>query len=244
MKKKGVSHVEYIVAFLLFFGFIAAMLSFFRPIERFSSTKDVLPRAESEFAEAASVPITSISLIVDESLASDVGAYVKFPTNLADTNDRKGLWVENYEGRNITAYEGDGEIFFLLSDDLFSGGNGYVRIHISEGIFSNGETFTGSAENASDFLKVSFIDENVVLSEKKIQEIQEQYGNNYLALKETLGILSSTDFGFRVDFSDGTSLQGRKKISEQIPVYADVSRKEILRRDGSRVFAEVRVEVW
>ena len=127
---------------------------------------------------------------------------------------------------------------------MFSGGNGYARFHLSDGIIPENSSIEGTITNASDLLKISFVEEEKILSEKKIQELQRQYNDNYLALKDTLGILSSADFGFRVDFPDGTSLQGRKNISEQIPVYADVSRKEILRSDGSRVFAEVRVEVW
>ena len=234
MNKKGFSHVEAIISFVLFAGFLIAGLYFLNPTGL--GTKKLLDStltyAIDEVIKNASSELTSYSVVIKQSVPASAGI-VSFPV---EKNAGAGIRVENNNGLVMQSSYTNGQVNFDRQGDRF-----FV---IKTGDFAENNANLGSATNLlpNDY-SISSSDKKQVISEKLFFELKNRYDSDYAKLKKEFNLPNRIDFSFSLIFP-GESIIAEREVPEDVEVFSKNIRQEIIRNDGSGVFADLIVKVW
>lgn len=239
MKKRGAGHVEIVISYLLFIGFIIFIFYFFNPIKTSKLSESSLPLVFEEISNNITIVMKTYSVkIIGNPLAN---VSVDLGMNLDD----KEVRVENYSdasqsfvstksGNRVTFNPG-GEIFVLIRVS--------ESVRASEAMAAPGpEGFMPALPTPTGDYEISYVGTREVYSEKKAEALKGEYYSNYPGLKDNLNI-QNNDFAFNLTFEDG-SLGAARFVPVGIEVYSDYKRREVLRDDGSLAFADLNVKVW
>ena len=219
LNKRGISHVEVIMSFVLFFGFVSFAFYFFSPFESGRTLDSSLDYAFDEVLENVSTTLESYSVV--------------FPTGCSDQTVKIDSAISgNYFGgtRDGTKFCGFGPgdfITILISEDFtYSAGS------------CNDVTSPCSSISSSENKKV--------LSENKIDELKSIYDDDekYSKIKENFNLPGRIDFGFSLVFDDESSIVAEKEIPSNLEVVAKEDRIEIIRQNGNIEFADLIIKVW
>lgn len=235
MRKGGQTHIEFILAFILFVTFVAFAVYIFNPTKTSRVADSSLPYAISEIVNNASVDLTiySVKLNRDQMPAGETTIAISIPNIPAGEN----VNVEEYSGQRLSSLRMGDTIYVNLGSDNF------IAIKFSEDFDSFG-IVTKFPEVNESFYNIASSASNRIISEKRLLLLNESYYGSYTTLKDYLKIPASINFGLDVSFSGGNSLSWQNKIPEGIEVFSDTSRRNILRKDGSSSFADFIVRVW
>lgn len=233
--KRGLGHIEVILAFVLFVGFLMFGLFFLNPLDStrvLDSTlfyaKDEISKNASSIAEIYGIVLKegtdgdNVAFNLERGEASGYGVRVERAAG-ARTNSR-------YENNRVVLQRAGDNFFFVVfgnfpySEDEFSG-------QISE--ISNPQNFT-----------ISSVDSREVFSEVQLIELVSRYNEDYDSLRADFNLPRRTEFSFSVKFSSEDKISAEKSIPEGVEVFSDSERVEVLRMDGSRTFADFNVMVW
>lgn len=233
MKKRGASHIEFILAFILFIGAVSTALVLFSPVKSDVNQDSSLEYSFNQIVKNASTSVETYSIkIRDISLETEpFGVMISSPS---DYNVR----VEDYYGKEFPSRKIDDNIYFDFDD------NDFFILTLSEDIDPYPTPPTPTAPVDEDKYIIAFVDSKSTLSEKKLLDLNETYYLDYELLKKNLGIPASRDFGFIVNFNQGEIIKAEKNIPTTTNIFADIKRKEIIRKQGGTVFAEITVKVW
>lgn len=217
LNKRGISHVEVIVSFVLFLGFVGFAFYFFSPFESGRTLDSSLDYAFDEVVENVSTTLESYSVV--------------FPPDCTDTTVKiDGAISGNYFGGTR-----DENKFCGFSPQDF------ITILISED-FSD---YAGSCSDVqTPCSNISSSENKQVLSENKINNLLQNYNEDYGNLKENFNLPGRIDFGFSLVFDDGTSIVTEREIPSNLEVVAKEDRVEIIRQNGDIEFADLVVKVW
>ena len=230
--KRGASHIEMILAFVLFVSVVGFGLYFLSPINPERLTDTTMDYVYREISKNVTVGVESFSVKITEDnspLAEEIGI------NVSDINGRK--WrVENTEGFEIGSSAGNG----LISISNTLSGTYFILIKLSEDLPNSLDVETkekGTSEIASSNYEKVF-------SEQRIQNLNTSYYANYSGLKKEFNIPDRTDFGFELVFTGSDFIKSERKIPNGLEVFSAVRRVEVLRSDGTIRFAELVIELW
>ena len=234
MQKRGIGHIEVILAFILFVSFLAFGLYFFNPLDSgrvldstlFYATDAISKNVSSDlliYGIVINSNVNTVSLDVSRNEISNEGVRVE--------NNRGIKKPSSYENGNLVFEKNAESFFFVLFGDFPY--NGEVL---------NEQPTMLESENFS----ISSSDTKSIFSESKLLELKQNYDANYNTLKTKFNLPGRTDFSFRIDFalSGNDSIIATTSIPDGIDVYSKSNRVEVLRTDGSRVFADFTVGVW
>jgi hypothetical protein len=235
MNKRGISHIEVLLSFLIFIGFVIFALYFFSPIKTSRLVESSTSYAFNEIIEVSSVEVeiysaslTGLSPVVE----------VTLPSSLVNANAR----VENYLGVELpSSKQGDTICFEGTNAGYGSGGDGFVTIKLSEDLEPNipGASCPGVASYT-----LASSSSNKVLSEKRVLELKTSYDGNYVALKQSFNLPGRVEFGFLVEFDDGRTINAMRGRQSNVEIFSDMERIEILSVSGNVEFADLTVEIW
>ena len=224
MRKKGTSHIEIILAFVLFVSVVIFMLYFFNPA---SSSKNLIPSAiqlaQDKIIENTNTEVEFYSVKISGGGAivalDDISAGYK-----AAAFDLNGNQVKaSVADLNKVKIEKDGFIYLVLSED------------IEETLVANEPT--GSYEIASTSTRK-------IISEKKLKELKEGYSQNYEQTKERLLIPSGLDFSFNAILNNEKIISAEREIPLKVEVFAQYKRIEMIKSNGEVASAYLEVKVW
>lgn len=239
MFKRGIGHVEAILSFLLFIGFISAALFFFIPSGGEQVIDSTLLYAINGVMKNTTVDFESYSVKIErDSIPKDQKTIaIDFPTEIATLNQEYKVRAESYEGKSLPATR-EGNIVYV---DF--GEEDFVILKFSAGLTSGQSATSKPAENSA-YYKISSSNKRKVISEQKIFELNQSYYQKYDSLKYNLGIPSQVDFGFSFSLP-AFDIVGEKEVPIGIEVFSSLSRRELLLQDdGALIFGEVSVKVW
>lgn len=235
MNKRGVSHLEMIISFVLFVGFVASALYFFTPGRSNIVADSVLSYAVSEIKDNASTVLESYSIVIDSSIG-----YGFLDVSEIDFGDKK-LFAETYNGEKVPANKEGDKVYLERITVTFADRN-FVVLKASRDMNPTVLTITPAAQNMNYRLASS--KKEIIFSEMLLEKLAENYEVDYEGLKERFNLPSRSNFGFRLSFGDGSEIKAEKMVPGQIDIFADASKVRVLRESGEVVNADFVVRVW
>lgn len=238
MKKRGGSHIEIILSFVLFAGFIVFVFVFFGP----SRSNVVEGGADYAFLGVLN-EIESDVYTYTVKLNQPVLAGLENPDLvgivLTDSdNSLSGLKVrvEDPDGNrlNATRFLG-GKIVVDVN-----GGEEYLQVKFSE---SYTEDLLGEAGESLDAYEISSGVKNRVVLEEKVETLKNEYESDYNALRERIGIPVSSSFAFTLEL-EGKEISAEISRPDGVDIFSESRRVEIIRSGGVSEYADLIVRAW
>lgn len=246
MNKRGITHIEIILSFLIFVGFVIFALYFFSPLENSRFIESSLSYAIKEIDKRAKVNLRVYSVKLPENIPSEDYASVDTPSIAASDSIR----VEDYLGEKVNSGKSvpDKKVYFELIEFYQENNAKIAYIKISDGFI-----FPDSLNSQPDPVETrvaEIISSNEIelISEDKMNELKNSYDNNYKDLKTQFN-LPRINFVFSLNGDEGSDLEkiipdNEEKPPEDIDIYSKEERVEILRSDGRTEFANLIVKIW
>lgn len=235
MKKRGMSHVEVILAFVMFVAAVSFALFIFSPGGGDRIVDSSLEYAFREIRENASVEIETFSVVLDP---AGIGVAQEIALSIAGT-----------EGNSMARTRDGAVVSSMKSGDLvYLHRNSWAGVEFIEISFSE-EFQAGSVDPVEvdeDFYEIGSSRKEMVVSERKFIELSDSYDENYENLKGRSGfnLPERVEFGFALEFDDGTEIKAEKEVPTGLEIFLDTQRVEVIRTDGRVEFADMTVKVW
>jgi len=231
MEKRGLGHIEIILAFVLFIGFLSFALYFFNPLNPDRLLSNSLVYTNDEISDNVSVLIESFSVVIEETVIED-----NIGIQLNPANSNAQVRVEDELGLKMSSRYENGIVYFNRP------GSNFVNIFFSEDLV-NGELGEGILLDSGQY-NVSSSDEKRIFSEKRLLYLNQSYYNDYNDLIENFNLPRRIDFGFTITFLNGLQISGVKDVPDNAQVEANTESIEVLRLEGDIEFAEFTTLVW
>jgi len=233
MKKRGLSHVEAILSFILFIGFLIGAFVFFSPFTSDRTLDTTLSYVSDELEDNATTNIISYSIVLNPSVSGDVAVEI-LDTIPVGYNSR----VENISGFEFNSIvSGD-----LVHFNIINGPVGFVNIVLSEDMgIRNG--LPGTQIAVGDF-SISSSDEKPIYSEQKFIDLKSNYDSDYIVLRDEFNLPARVEFGFTINFPNGDIITAERPIPPEFEVFSETEKIEIIRLNGEIVFADLINKVW
>ena len=242
MEKRGMSHIEMMLSFLIFAGFLIFAFYFFNPARTHRLIDSSMDYTFREIKKNTGVEVESYSISMDVT-----GGGIK-KINLGVN---KNVRVEDRDGNLVDSRRdgNSGNVDFDSNEVLYNGDatKGFAVFKFSED-FGQGTLAPGGGQ-INTFTIISS-DKMRYISEKRMRNLERDYLMNddkYREIKKGFNLPDRVNFGFRLEFDDDTipDIDARRDIPEGIHIDSDVERVEVLREeDGSVVFADLIVRIW
>lgn len=233
MEKRGLSHVEMVLAFVLFIGAVGFALYFF-------STTFNEPRLDAEtdftFNQIIKNSTTSFEKYTVKILP---GAGSTVAINLSrEISSNEKVIVKSQDEKNLNVYVQGGLIYVERPSN-----EEVVFIFIGTDFNDNYTAITLPAHNSGFYEVGSRIIVNVP-SEKKLLELNKTYYQDYNLFKQALGIGREFDLSFSASFDSQDYIKTEQPIPLQTNVFVKTERKEIVKLNGELAFADIKITVW
>lgn len=229
MNKRGYTHIEVIIAFVLFFAFVAFLLIYIRPYDTTTLSGSVVSAFYDSFKQQSYTNLTMFFLKADYE-GKQACFYIELDRNLFEFSfsDAKSL-VKPVKGGVVPStldterlyIEKTGEFYNVLISPDFT----------PDSSFSCGEKFT-------DY-ELGSINEKQLVSNKSLFDLKERYEKGYALLREDLNLPETFDFAI---VSDLVVMQ--KNIPEKAEVVARDYVEEVLLQDGTVISEKFTLMVW
>ena len=233
--KRGFSHIEVILAFIIFIGFLIFALFFFNPLDTGRVLESSLFYAFDEVSDNLTIPMESYSVVIKNHVLSGI---LEIPLDPQTETDN--LIVEYQNGNTLNADYEQGNVRF----DLPVGGseNRFITIRFSKD-FEN-DILSGIIQMLVDIdYDISSSEIKDVISEKRAIELETLYDTNYEQLKKDFNLPGRVDFAFSLVF-DNDKIEAIRNIPEGLEVVVKEERVEVIRTSEEIVFADLNVNVW
>lgn len=232
MNKKGLSHIEFVVSFIVFIGFIVFAFAFFNPLSSQRTLKSTMDYAWIEISQHGREEAETYSISISNSFVQPLmnifvdGVPLEYFAK-----------AEDFYGNPLPTFRDTNGIVFLDR-----GINQFIRITYSKSI-QNGLPISGTTPIGNTQYVISSSEVKELYSEKLFLDLNQSYYSDYSALKQELNLPNRMDFGFVITFQD-SQINAINQIPEGVEVLSKNDRIEIIRSSGKREYAEVRVLVW
>lgn len=267
MKRKGGSHVEVMLSFLIFITFLAFLYSTLEPTIQLGATKqpvlDFLKFSlENEFyiervsTTTFTLTITGITencIVLTGNALDDLGIdpnqdkliikdIFENKLNYSESGNQLGigpLREENFnEQGELTLKIFEGDAFTHTEGDI--GAQGGSGVGGCKSISCTGDTcdYTINAETTEE-----------EISQSKIFALISEYdsgpgSDSYELLKEELGIPESNDFWFSFELADGTIIEPLDIVIPNVDVYATILPVQYTDAEANLQIGYMNLKVW
>ncbi len=236
MKKRGASHIEMMLSFVIFVAAIGFALYFFRPGDSTRIVDSSFEYLFREIDENASVRILIYSVKINPENIPEGTTIIGLNLTGSGLVSRSRVFKENTT--RLTSKKTDEVVY--VSSGSWSGINSLQVVLADE--FEDENSPTGTI-NESYYIASSSLKKKVI-SEKRIIILNQTYYNNYSQLKKQFNIPNRVNFGFAFNFSDGSTIKSEREIPKELEVFINNKRVEVIRETGEIVFADLKVEIW
>ncbi|MEK6898510.1 MAG: hypothetical protein AABW79_00240 [Nanoarchaeota archaeon] len=241
---KGVSHIEVIISFILFVGFVAFGLYFFNPVDNTRVLDSVLYYATDEVMKnlSTNVYIYGVNLVPSDDDSGTIVGFLRIGVFGADAGSARGVRVQGPRGEDVPTYYNEGKIYF---SKLFR----FLKFSFGDLSTMQQSQLTqpqqGALELAPEEYVVSSSEIREIYSESSALILAQNYNRSYEAIKEKFNIPRRTDFDFYINLGGEKIVSAEKDIPENIEVYSAQRRIEIIRNSTGEIdFADLVVRVW
>src|SRR3989344_613911 len=246
MNKRGISHIEMLLSFLIFAGFVIFALYFFSPFNASRLIESSLTYAKIEMIKNTSVEIDKYSIKIDEQEFENAKSSGKeiIEIQLGDkipVDESVKMYAENKDGSLIhSKREGTSDKIRMIIADLEES---VLILKIGEDFSENVITGNNYEINENKYSVISS-DKIKIISENRILGLKEAYEKDYEKVKKNFNLPSMSDFEFEVVFSEIDAIKAEKNLRPQSEeIFANSKRIEVLRTTGEIQFADLKVRV-
>lgn len=241
MGKKGLGHVEVILAFVIFVSALIFVLYLFNPGERKNLDAALLNEIYAQIENNASVELAEYGVKINNSAqATDIiGVNLSF-----EIGTELNAKVTDMSGNKLNTSEimKNNETFCIRKNSL---ANWPVFAYIYLSTDLNGRIDGASSCYANEsYYQISGSYSRKVFSEKKLLILNDSYNIRYGELKVEFGLPVNKDFDFKIGFDNGRMINAQREVPENIEVLAINKRIELLNVNGDIEFASVMIRIW
>jgi hypothetical protein len=226
INKKGSSHFEIIISFILFVGFTLFLVLSLTPTKQDLLEESILFGVKNAFFDNVTTNLTSV--LVDTTGNNNCpggweSSRICRPPELAGAGE--AIWTE--AGKDCR--------FYVIASSEFAG--------IGSDKLDEDNSDICNRNDAAKNYSLGYIEKQQAISNKTLQIMKVEYNTNYNASKVRFGVPEVVDFA--VDFDSSTeSIDMDKTVPDGAPVIAGVYRKKVLYGNGSIVNQDFIVKVW
>lgn len=234
MHKRGLSHIEFVVSFAIFVGFLVFAFVFFNPLQSQRTLKSTMDYAWIEVSQEGRASMESYSVFLTPNPNPD-----EFEIKIDGVRLEYNASVEDLSGNILSTYrDSDGLVFFRRNshEDIF------FKIRYSSAFEDTGSPLPGAGDLTGNYV-ISSSEIREIYFEKLFLELNQSYYSDYADLKEDLNLPNRMEFGFIATLDD-YEIRALQDVPEGIEVLSRSDRVEIIRLNGEHEFAEVTVIVW
>jgi len=231
--ERGLSHVEAILSFVLFTGFLIFAFFFFSPFSGNRLLDSSNDYAVREIMNNVTIDMESYAIVLKDVVPLGiVGIRIDSGVEMAIAR------IEDNDGIHIPSQEDIGIVYF---DNT---GFDFITMMFSED-FSEGSVENGVFLIEDTDYTISSSEKRNVVSEKRISDLRDNYEDDYLKLKNKFNLPGRVDFGFVLQFGPEDEIVASRPVPEGLEVIVTQERVEVIRElDGSIVFADLLVSAW
>tara|TARA_Y100000310_G_C20450424_1_gene700442 strand:- start:212 stop:901 length:690 start_codon:yes stop_codon:yes gene_type:complete len=229
MKKRGAGHVEILISFVLFIGFIGLAFFFFNPSNSSRVVSSALDYTLIEVSDSIITSVDFYGIKHNSSCNSTIGV------NIGSETIGKNVRAFKPSGGTVPSSISGNFVFIDFQTEDF------INIVLSEEIAAGIAAGVGDTD---DFCyEIASTDSREIFSEKKANALVSTYDLDYNSLKEQFNLLSRMDFSFELVLPS-KSITASKEIPQDLEVFSDVESKETITEQGELVFADLIVKIW
>jgi hypothetical protein len=233
--KRGIGHLEAVLAFVFFIGFLTFAFIFFNPFQSNRTLDTSLEYAFIEVKDFAEkeVEIYSVSInsaVINNLVAIDIP--IPIPNSFASVGGADGNIIPSHTDNNGVVYFDRNGINFVrikYSDDFPPGPAGLVNPNL--------------LVEGTDYV-ISSSESKILYSENKFLELNSSYYSDYQGIKNLFNLPNRIDFGFSIIFDDDFRITGERNIPENLEAIADIDRIGVIRSNNNVEFADLITKVW
>jgi len=233
-KKKGISHVEMILSFVIFVGFLIFIFAILNPL-KISDEKDIyLNIVERGIRENTSIEFKFLSLSLNHSWGKKKCFWFRYNlSNIIVKNESYGFVaaLSRGGGKERKIYiNGTGSFFYILSCEEFNESDFFPK---------------GCEMLRSENYTFGLLRKFDMTSYSRLEDLTKRYDSDYEGLKKEIGLPHSKDFSFSVrDTSGKNILRVNKTISKQASILARDVPIQIVYKNGTLKYALLNIQVW
>ena len=236
MGKRGLSHIEFVISFVIFAAFIAFAFMFFSPLQSNRTLKSSLDYAWLEVDDMTKNKLETYSVFINPE-SGTVYAGQDIAIDIDGIPNDFNASVENSSGSSIPSYiDDDGAVHFTDPEDNF------VRIKYSP-VFPNGTLIGGVLLRESDY-SISSSESEEIYFEKLFDDLNRSYFSNYIVLKKQFNLPNRVDWGFVAKFNETYEIVALREIPEEAEVLSKNERIQAVSKSGVKEYVDVRILVW
>jgi len=232
--KRGISHIEMVLSFIIFVSAVGLALYFFSPANSSRLVESTLTYSFREIGNNISISLDSVSVKIN----NDTNPPNDIAVNISGLSKAKNVRVET-SGGSILESSKNGDVVSVTSD-LGWASISLINILLSDD-FTNGSA--PLSEINESFYQISSTTSEDMLSEKRALSLKEEYDLNYVMLKEEFNLPNRIDFDFSLVLQNET-INTEREIPDSFEIFSEKRRVKVLRDDGLREFADLVVRVW
>lgn len=242
MKKRGISHVEVVISFVIFAAAVGFGLYFFNPADPQRLIESTLTYAEREVMQNVSVQLETYSVIINNTdnqimLANPEGIIA---VNLSNGQSSLQIRVVNLSGHELPSRRVGDSVYF---NNSWKEGNDFVYIYASE-FSSESDEFSSYPEVDEKFYYLVTPSYQSVISEERIRKLLITYVTNYTLLKKEFNLPNRVDFGFALFFNETDRYIGERGSPQKAEHFSETQRVKVVRSNGEIAFADLVIKVW
>jgi hypothetical protein len=242
LKKRGFSHIESIISFVLFIGFLIFAFIFLNPFQSNRTLDTSLNYAQREILKLTESEVEIYSVIIDRVSVGDMGLEIDRILNNVNSN------VYMKDGSLIPSAidSSDPKIIYFYHD----GAKDFFNVMFSDIFLSDPYAPPNPTMLSSGEYNIASSEIKKIISERKLDDLVDAYNTDYDNLKSAMNFPKRVDFGFTIIFGNSDTITAEKNIPENIEVVSEEDRVEVVRKhttpelDGEIVFADLIVKVW
>jgi len=237
MEKRGISHIDVVLSFVIFIVAVGFALFFFNPGDNTRLIDTTLDYSFREISQNTSTEIETYSVILDNSLmiADSAGTIA---INFSGTTGMTR--VESYDGLVLESTN-DGSFVYVNSP---SGWANIDFIFVEFGDEFNESSVFGPHD--TNYYEIGSSNVRKVISESELLDLNSSYYNDYRGLKsqKNFNLPGRINFGFSLIFDDGSLIIAERVIPAGLEVFSRTERVEVLRVNGETQYADLMVKLW
>jgi len=212
--KRSQAHVEMILSFVIFVGFIVTMLIILSPVRNRQISYTILDITEEQLLERLSINYTTLSLTLTQD--TNQGTCFSVPNTLGISADRV---VKDQKNIIIASQDAGGRIVLEKSPNNVR----FYNFYISESFNPSSGSLTGCVELNSENYTYGVLNLHDIVLYENIENFSTSYNDDYEELRKELDI--QNDFAFFVYNETGILFQGEiykprnvQVVSRNLPI--------------------------
>ena len=232
--KRGAGHIEMIISFVIFIGFLIFLFSVLNPLKKPAETP-IVDSVYNNLENNLIVQLTTVSLKIKETPAEGCIKISNIKL-INDLNCNKKVKVKNKEGNSVLGYIDDNGI-------VIGGAENFYTISCSEDFEEAG---TLSCNGGVTNYEIGIVTKRNLWSWKKIEEFKILYDNDLSGAKQKIG-LSGNEFGFVVSNLEGGVVfdaYDKSKVPGGVDINAKSYPIDILMTDSKIKKHVINIIIW